>query len=145
MYNERMKNASPAGNAQDYLKGGLSLLILATLQDGPQHGYGLARTIEQRTENALQLREGTLYPALHALERDGLIQSAWETPPNGRERKTYTLTPSGAKKLTEWSAGWQQFVQAVGRVLAPTPTTTGEPTHGTQSPTFRPAPGGSVS
>ena len=114
-----MKTSKNANPAQDYLKGGLALLILATLRDGPLHGYGLARTIEQRTENALQLREGTLYPALHALERDGLIQSAWETPPNGRERKTYTLTESGQKKLGEWSAGWQQFVQAVGCVLSP--------------------------
>ena len=145
MYNERMKNASPAGNAQDYLKGGLSLLILATLQDGPKHGYGLARTIEQRTENALQLREGTLYPALHALERDGLIQSAWETPPNGRERKTYTLTEGGAKKLIEWRDGWQQFVEAAQRILSPAPHTEGEPAHGTRTPKLRPAPGGSVS
>jgi PadR family transcriptional regulator PadR len=114
-----MKTPKDANPAQDYLKGGLSLLILATLRDGPAHGYALARTIERRTENALQLREGTLYPALHALERDGLISSAWETPENGRERKTYTLTESGAKKLVEWSAGWQQFVVAVGRVLSP--------------------------
>ncbi len=117
MYNECMKTPKDANPAQDYLKGGLALLILATLRDGPAHGYALARTIERRTENALQLREGTLYPALHALERDGLVQSAWETPPNGRERKTYTLTESGAKKLSEWSDGWQQFVTAVGRVL----------------------------
>ncbi len=114
-----MKTPTEANSAQDYLKGGLSLLILATLQDGPAHGYALARTIERRTENALQLREGTLYPALHALERDDLISSAWETPPNGRERKTYTLTESGRKKLTEWTGGWQQFVTAVGRVLTP--------------------------
>ena len=114
-----MKTPTEANPAQDYLKGGLALLILATLQDGPAHGYALARTIERRTENALQLREGTLYPALHALERDGLIVSAWETPDKGRERKVYTLTESGTKKLTEWSAGWQQFVVAVGRVLSP--------------------------
>ena len=119
MYNKRMKTPSTTNPAQDYLKGGLALLILATLRDGPAHGYALARTIERRTENALQLREGTLYPALHALERDGLIVSAWETPENGRERKTYTLTESGTRKLTEWSDGWQQFVTAVGRVLAP--------------------------
>lgn len=119
MYNKNMKMPSPPNPAQDYLKGGLALLILATLRDGPAHGYALARTIERRTENALQLREGTLYPALHALERDGLIVSAWETPENGRERKTYTLTESGQAKLTEWSDGWQQFVVAVGRVLAP--------------------------
>jgi len=119
MYNEPMKTPTPPHPAQDYLKGGLSLLILATLRDGPAHGYALARTIERRTENALQLREGTLYPALHALERDGLIQSAWETPENGRERKTYTLTESGTRKLSEWSDGWQQFVIAVGRVLSP--------------------------
>lgn len=115
--------------AQDYLKGGLALLILATLRDGPAHGYALARTIERRTEDALQLREGTLYPALHVLERDGLIQSAWETPENGRERKTYTLTESGTKKLLEWSASWQQFVVAVGRVLTPD-TLKGELSHG---------------
>ena len=140
MYNAGMKTPKDANPAQDYLKGGLALLILATLRDGPAHGYALARTIERRTENALQLREGTLYPALHALERDGLVQSAWETPKNGRERKTYTLTESGAKKLTEWSMGWQQFVTAVGRVLAPN-TLEGKTTHGTRSL----APGGSLS
>ncbi len=114
-----MKTPSTPNPAQDYLKGGLSLLILATLRDGPAHGYALARTIERRTENALQLREGTLYPALHALERDGLVSSAWETPPNGRERKTYTLTERGTQKLSEWTTGWQQFAGAVERVLAP--------------------------
>ena len=129
MYNKRMKTPSTPNSAQDYLKGGLALLILATLRDGPAHGYALARTIERRTENALQLREGTLYPALHTLERDGLIESAWETPENGRERKVYTLTDSGTRKLTEWSSGWQQFVVAVGRVLTPD-TLKGELSHG---------------
>ena len=132
--------------AQEHLKGGLTLLILATLRDGPAHGYGLARTIEQRTENALKLREGTLYPALHGLERDGLIISACETPPGGRERKVYRLTPAGAKKLEAWSQGWQQFVVAVGRVLAPSPESSeGETPHGIRSPRLRPAPGGSIS
>ena len=132
--------------AQEYLKGGLTLLILATLRDGPAHGYGLARTIERRTENALALREGTLYPALHALERDGLISSAWETPPGGRERKVYTLTEGGHRRLEGGSLGWAQFAEAVARVLTPADTTPeGEPTHGTRSPRLRPAPGGSVS
>ena len=132
--------------AQEHLKGGLALLLLATLRDGPAHGYALARTIERRTENALQLREGTLYPALHTLERDGLIASAWETPAGGRERKVYRLTPSGEKKLDEWSQGWHQFVAAVGQVLAPTPDTSeGELSHGTRSSRLRPAPGGSLS
>ncbi len=141
MYNVGMNTP-----AQEHLKGGLALLLLATLRDGPAHGYGLARTIERRTENALQLREGTLYPALHALERDGLIASAWETPAGGRERKVYRLTPAGEKKLDEWSQGWHQFVAAVGRVLAPSPEISeGEPTHGTRSPRLRPAPGGSLS
>lgn len=107
----------------------MALLLLATLRDGPAHGYALARTIERRTENALQLREGTLYPALHALEREGLILSAWETPAGGRERKVYRLTQAGEKKLDEWSLGWQQFVAAVGRILAPAPEVLeGEPT-----------------
>ena len=132
--------------AQEHLKGGLALLLLATLRDGPAHGYALARTIERRTENALKLREGTLYPALHALERDGLIVSAWEMPAGGRERKVYRLTQAGEKKLDEWSLGWHQFVAAVGQVLAPTPETSeGEPSHGTRSSRLRPAPGGSLS
>jgi len=132
--------------AQEHLKGGLALLLLATLRDGPAHGYALARTIERRTANALKLREGTLYPALHALERDDLIASAWETPAGGRERKVYRLTPSGEKKLDEWSQGWHQFVAAVGQVLAPTPDTSeGELSHGTRSSRLRPAPGGSLS
>jgi len=117
-----MNTPLTASPAQDYLKGGLTLLILATLRDGPAHGYGLARTIERRTENALQLREGTLYPALHGLERDGLVVSTWETPEKGRERKVYTLTPDGEKKLAEWSHGWHQFAEAVARVLTPPPS-----------------------
>ncbi len=147
MYNGRMNTPTATGPAQDYLKGGLALLLLATLRDGPAHGYGLARTIERRTENALQLREGTLYPALHALERDGLVVSEWETPPGGRERKVYRLTPAGEKKLDEWSRGWHQFAEAVSRVLAPAPKppTEGEPSHGTRSPRLCPAPGGSLS
>ena len=141
MYNGGMNTP-----AQEHLKGGLALLLLATLRDGPAHGYALARTIERRTENALQLREGTLYPALHTLERDGLIASAWETPAGGRERKVYRLTPSGEKKLDEWSMGWHQFVAAVAQVLTPTPDTSeGEPSHGTRPPRLRPAPGGSLS
>ncbi len=147
MYNGRMNTPTPTGPAQDYLKGGLALLILATLRDGPAHGYALARTIERRTENALQLREGTLYPALHTLERDDLVVSAWETPTSGRERKVYRLTPAGEKKLDEWSQGWHQFVAAVGRVLAPDSPNEGEPSDGnrTRSPHLRPAPGGSLS
>ena len=140
-----MNTLTAPGPAQEYLKGGLTLLILATLRDCPAHGYALARTIERRTENALQLREGTLYPALHGLERDGLVVSAWETPEKGRERKVYRLTPAGEKKLVEWSQGWQQFVIAVGRVLAPEPLNEGESSHGTRRPRLRPAPGGSVS
>ncbi len=140
MYNGRMDTP-----AQEYLKGGLTLLILATLRDGPAHGYGLARTIERRTENALALREGTLYPALHALERDGLIESAWETPPGGRERKVYTLTEDGHRRLADGSRGWAQFAEAVARVLIPSDTVPeGEPTNG-RTPKLRPAPGGSLS
>ncbi len=140
MYNDFMKT-----HAQEHIKGGLALLILATLRDGPAHGYGIARTIERRTENALHLREGTLYPALHTLEHEGVIVSAWETPEGGRERKIYRLTPAGQKKLEEAHQGWQEFVTAVGRVLAPVSPNEGEPSHGTQFPRFGPEPGGSLS
>ena len=115
------------------------------MRDAPAHGYALARTIEQRTENALQLREGTLYPALHTLERDGLVVSAWETPAKGRERKVYRLSPAGETKLGESSRAWHEFAEAVGRVLAPAPAHEGEPPHGTRSPHLHPAPGGSLS
>src|SRR6476469_543167 len=80
---------------KELLKGNTPTLVLAVLKDAPLHGYGIAREIERRTNNALKCKEGTLYPALHALERDGHIKGEWQRKPEGGERKVYEITPSG--------------------------------------------------
>ncbi len=103
------------------LKGTTPGLILALLAERPMHGYELARTLEERSTGALALGQGVLYPALHRLERDGLIAGAWHAAPNGPERRVYRLTPQGHAALAERQAEWTAFAQAVGRVLQPPP------------------------
>src|SRR5881392_3965629 len=89
------------------LKGSTPTLVLAVLRDGPLHGYGIAREIERRSGNALRLKEGTLYPVLHGLEREGQVEAEWQMDSRGRRRKTYRLTPDGAasaeRRMREWS------------------------------------------
>ncbi len=99
------------------LKGHLDGLILATLANGPAHGYAIAQALRARSDGAFDLPEGTLYPALHRLERSGLITSEWSTQA-GRRRRTYELTRSGEKGLRERRREWQQFASAVEAVLA---------------------------
>src|SRR5260221_12224907 len=84
---------------QELLKGNTPTLVLAVLNDAPLHGYGIAREIERRTDNALKCKEGTLYPALHALERDGHVTGDWQRRPDGGERKGYAITPAGRAEL----------------------------------------------
>jgi transcriptional regulator len=99
------------------LKGHLDGLILATLANGPAHGYAIAQLLRDRSDGAFDLPEGTLYPALHRLERAGLVTSAWSTQA-GRRRRTYNLTRSGGGALRERRHEWQQFASAVEAVLA---------------------------
>ncbi len=99
------------------LKGHLDGLILATLAGGPAHGYAIAQTLRTRSDGAFDLPEGTLYPALHRLERAGLISSEWSTEA-GRRRRTYSLTRSGATALRDRRSEWQLFATAVEAVLA---------------------------
>src|SRR2546423_12177572 len=80
--------------ARELLKGNTPTLVLAVLKDSPLHGYGIAREIERRSGNALKFKEGTLYPALHALEREGVITGEWQKEGNTGERKVHTNTPS---------------------------------------------------
>jgi PadR family transcriptional regulator PadR len=101
---------------RELLKGNTPTLILAVLRDGPRHGYGVAREIERRSESALRCREGTLYPALHALEQQGLVASEWRRD-GQRERKIYALTPAGAAALDERSRTWERFATAIQRVI----------------------------
>jgi PadR family transcriptional regulator, regulatory protein PadR len=101
----------------EVLKGHLDGLILATLADGPAHGYAIAQTLRERSDGAFDLPEGTLYPALHRLERAGLIASEWSTEA-GRRRRTYCLTRSGGQALRERRHDWRLFASAVEAVLA---------------------------
>src|SRR5579864_3059388 len=97
------------------LKGHLDGLILATLSAGPAHGYAIAQALRARSDGAFDLAEGTLYPALHRLERAGLIESAWSIEP-GRKRRIYQLTRSGEQALRERRREWRRFASAVEAV-----------------------------
>ena len=99
------------------LKGHLDALILATLSDGPAHGYAVAQSLRGRSGGAFDLAEGTLYPALHRLERASLVASEWSTE-GGRRRRTYQLTSSGRRALDDGRREWQLFATAVESVLA---------------------------
>ena len=101
---------------RDLLRGNIPTLILAVVSDGPLHGLAIAREINQRSNNALELKQGTLYPALHALERDGWISGAWEIPDSDRPRKIYTLTEAGAAELERRMQAWNVFTKAVESV-----------------------------
>lgn len=103
---------------RELLKGNTPTLVLAVLRDGPLHGYGIAREIERRSGHTLKFKEGTLYPALHALEQQGLITGEWRRTDQGRERRVYLLTPAGHGALEERTRAWERFSSAVHRVIA---------------------------
>ena len=105
---------------QELKKGSTPILILAVLQDRPNHGYAIAREIERRCADALKVGEGALYPALRVLERDGLVASTWEIQPSGPSRRIYTLTEDGHAKLAASRKSWQRFSSAVNAVLGTT-------------------------
>jgi PadR family transcriptional regulator PadR len=111
-------------DASQLKKGSTSFLILAVLSRGKNHGYAIAREIEARSENALSMGEGALYPALRALENDGAIESEWQVQESGPARKVYWLTDEGAKKLEAQVAQWNSFSKGVNAVLK------GAPGHG---------------
>lgn len=100
-------------------QGTLDLLVLRTLADGEMHGFAVARRIEALTDDALRIEEGTLYPALHRLERRGLLASSWGVSENNRRAKYYRLTAEGRRSLKREEAGWHRLVDAVSRVLHP--------------------------
>ena len=104
-------------NAKELLKGNTPTLVLSVLSEGPLHGYGIAREIERRTENALQMKEGTLYPVLHALERNEWVSSEWAGETAGRRSRVYRLTAKGLAELAERRQQWQSFRLAMDQVL----------------------------
>ena len=100
----------------EQLKGNTNALILAALREGPLHGYAIARHIESQSESYFRLNEGSLYPALHQLEKDGALTASWEQV-GGRRRKRYRLTRKGRALLARLVREWQQFSEQVGRAL----------------------------
>jgi PadR family transcriptional regulator, regulatory protein PadR len=101
----------------ELLRGTVDVLILKTLSWGPAHGYAVASWIERVTEDALRVEEGTLYPALHRLERRGLIEAEWGVSENNRRAKFYRLTAEGRRQLQTDASKWGRFAEAVGKVL----------------------------
>jgi PadR family transcriptional regulator PadR len=101
----------------DLLQGTLDLLILKTLALGPLHGYGVSLRIQQISRDALQVRQGSLYPALHRLERRGWIAAEWGESDNNRKAKFYRLTRSGKKQLEVEEINWERLAVAIKQVL----------------------------
>lgn len=95
------------------------MLVLQTLRPGPLHAYGIAKSIETRSADALRIEFGSLYPAVKRLEFKGLVASRWETSEHNRRAKYYRLTPAGRKKLQQEQSDWLQFAAAIARVMAP--------------------------
>lgn len=101
------------------LHGTLDTLVLKTLSWGARHGYGIARWIEETTDEQVIVEEGSLYPALYRLERRGLIEAEWSTSELGRKAKFYRLTPRGRRQLAADVEQWSKFSAAVSKVLLP--------------------------
>ena len=101
----------------DLLQGTLDLLILRTLQPGPQHGWGISQRIQQVSRDVLRVNQGSLYPALGRLERDGWIDAEWGTSENNRRARFYRLTRAGARRLEQETDDWRRLAAAVSRVL----------------------------
>jgi PadR family transcriptional regulator PadR len=103
--------------ATDRLQGTLDLLILRVLHQGRQHGWGIAQHIQHISRDALQVNQGSLYPALRRLEERGWITAEWGASENNRRARFYELTRAGRKQLAAETASWEEFVLAVSRVL----------------------------
>ncbi|MFN7935612.1 MAG: PadR family transcriptional regulator [Bryobacteraceae bacterium] len=101
----------------ELLQGTLDLLILKTLASGKRHGYSIAERIQQTSGELLSVEEGSLYPALHRLEKRGVIRSEWGLSENNRRAKYYELTPDGAQRLEKESANWARLAKAIARVM----------------------------
>jgi PadR family transcriptional regulator len=106
-------------NRIELLQGTLDMLIMRTLQWGPQHGYGISRAIRTGSDDVLTVETGSLYPALHRMEKQGWIASEWALTENKQRAKFYRLTPAGRKHLVNEQSRWDEFVKAVGGVMKP--------------------------
>jgi transcriptional regulator len=101
----------------DHLQGALELLVLKTLEAGPNHGFGITLRVQEASEGLLRIEEGSLYPALHRMEREKLVRGEWRSTGSGRRARYYTLTKSGKARLQEASAAWSAVSKGVHKVL----------------------------
>ncbi|HJZ97995.1 MAG TPA: PadR family transcriptional regulator [Candidatus Solibacter sp.] len=108
-----------AASAPDLLPGTLDMLILATLARGPEHGFGIAAALKNRSEEVVQVGEGSLYPALQRLLVDGLVTAEWKTTDNNRRARYYRISAAGRKHLERASAQFDRMVRAIQRVVQP--------------------------
>ena len=104
---------------KDRLHGTLDALILKTLSGGPRHGYAITRWLRDSSDEALQVEEGSLYPALYRMERQGWVEAEWGTSELGRKARFYRLTPRGRKQLAAETERFSQFIAAVSPILLP--------------------------
>ncbi|HYL78713.1 MAG TPA: PadR family transcriptional regulator [Bryobacteraceae bacterium] len=114
-----MARREPYRNQVELLQGTLDMLILRTLQWGPQHGHGIGQAIRLRSEDALQIEHGSLYPALHRLEKQGWLSAEWKASEANRRAKYYKLTPAGKRHLAREQSKWEAVVRTVARVMRP--------------------------
>src|SRR6266487_5863864 len=119
MYPKAMARKTRVEGRGDMLLGTLDMLVLKALLPGAAHGHTIAHVIEKTSDEALQVEHGSLYPALHRLEDQGLIASFWGTSENNRKAKYYRITPAGRKHLQSERSRWDELVQAIARVLGP--------------------------
>ena len=110
---------TPDDRRLDLLQGTLDMLVLRTLQWGPQHGHGIGQTIRSQSEELLKVETGSLYPALHRLEKRGWLKSEWGVSQANQRAKFYRLTQEGKKQLVREESRWAQLVNAISRVMNP--------------------------
>lgn len=120
-----MAKRVPALTRIELLQGTLDLIVLQSLRWGPQHGYGLVQWIRANSRGVLEVDAGSLYPALHRLERQRLIKAVWELSENRQRVRVYRLTPAGRARLVEERARWERLTAAMSDLFAP-PTATPE-------------------
>ncbi len=109
-----------AKDRDDVLQGTLDMLVLKALQVEPMHGWGITERLEQWSESILQLGQGTLYPALYRLERQGLIRSVWKTTENNRRARYYALTAAGRRHFEDELSSWRRLSRAINLILQAT-------------------------
>lgn len=116
---ESIKMAKKQEEKLDLLQGTLDMMVLRTLQAGPANGYEIANAIEQLSEEVLQVDHGSLYPALHRLEKNGQLSGKWEISSTNRRARYYRLTAAGRKRLNAERSKWEQMAAAITRVMRP--------------------------